>query len=255
MGHRLGIVGLPASFSLTGLIARVTPHVFGKALQIFHRIVQATSVNYIQPREPKTPPTTICVRWNWILQSIYIRRTPPISFPVAATRVGPCAVLVLHYRFLIHMIHDNHRNRPLLFHKLQSQLFLNGLKDRNAIRLRRLANRSGRLVRSRTRGASSMPSESSQSENPTHPADRSRQRSGDRYKHSPCAADSGQLGHGGVLAADHRPHVRDRLRRVGSGLQPERSDSSAWVNFGLPLATVSAYTVTSRFSVWVFSSN
>src|SRR5215470_20312803 len=41
----------------------------------------------------------------------------------------------------------------------------------------------------------------------------------------------------------------------GSGLQPERSESLAGISFGFPPATVSAYTVTSRFSVCVFNAN
>ena len=42
---------------------------------------------------------------------------------------------------------------------------------------------------------------------------------------------------------------------LGFGLHPERSESWAWVIFRLPVSAVRAYTVTSRFSVWNFSSN
>src|ERR1700733_3189588 len=41
----------------------------------------------------------------------------------------------------------------------------------------------------------------------------------------------------------------------GTGLHSDRSDSSAFLIVGLLFATVSAYTVTSRFSMCVFSSN
>ena len=64
-----------------------------------------------------------------------------------------------------------------------------------------------------------------------------------------------EFGHRGVLARNHRAHFGNGAGALASGLQPERSESSALVIFGFPLPSVSAYTVTSRVSGCVFSSN
>lgn len=55
------------------------------------------------------------------------------------------------------------------------------------------------------------------------------------------------------LQAIIAPMLAAGFGELGSGLQPVRSDSLALRHFRLPL-DVSAYTVTARFSVWVFSN-
>src|SRR5215813_6409260 len=75
--------------------------------------------------------------------------------PAALTTAPPPQTRLsfeLLYWILIHMIHDNHRNGPLLFHQFESQLFFDCLEHRDTGGVRRLDDRSGRLIRIRSLG-------------------------------------------------------------------------------------------------------